>query len=121
MANPPISIPPFLNVPAPGSPIKSDWPQQITTYVVAEKRPQGFVAFPTTDASGFCRVNLPVAFSSASYAVSLTNADQASTGLIVYATAQKDGAGFYMFATRPAGGAVANSAIAINVTAIGPR
>ena len=34
MANPPISIPPFANVPAPGSPIKSDWPQQITQYVV---------------------------------------------------------------------------------------
>lgn len=34
MANPPITIGPFTNVPAPGSPIRSDWPQQITTYVV---------------------------------------------------------------------------------------
>lgn len=34
MANPPITIGPFTNVPAPGSPIKSDWPQQITNYVV---------------------------------------------------------------------------------------
>ena len=34
MANPPITIGPFTNVPAPGSPIASAWPQQITTYVV---------------------------------------------------------------------------------------
>lgn len=34
MANPPITIGPFANVPAPGSPIRSDWPQQITNYVV---------------------------------------------------------------------------------------
>jgi hypothetical protein len=34
VANPPISIPPFNNVPAPGSPIRSDWPQQITHYAV---------------------------------------------------------------------------------------
>lgn len=35
MANPPITIGPFTNVPAPGSPIKSDWPQQLTSYAVA--------------------------------------------------------------------------------------
>ena len=34
MANPPITIGPFTNVPAPGSPIRSDWTQQITTYAV---------------------------------------------------------------------------------------
>lgn len=34
MANPPITIGPFANVPAPGSPIRSDWPQQLTTYAV---------------------------------------------------------------------------------------
>jgi hypothetical protein len=33
MANPPITIGPFANVPAPGSPIRSDWAQQISTYV----------------------------------------------------------------------------------------
>lgn len=33
MANPPITIGPFANVPAPGSPIRSDWAQQITNYV----------------------------------------------------------------------------------------
>lgn len=34
MANAPITIGPFTNVPAPGSPVASDWPQQITQYVV---------------------------------------------------------------------------------------
>jgi len=31
--NPPITIGPFANVPAPGSGVKSDWAQQISTYV----------------------------------------------------------------------------------------
>lgn len=35
MANPPITIGPFNNVPAPGSPIKSDWPQEISTVATA--------------------------------------------------------------------------------------
>lgn len=34
MANPPITIGPFANVPAPGSPIRSDWAQQLTQYAV---------------------------------------------------------------------------------------
>ena len=34
MAAPPVVIGPFANVPAPGSPIRSDWPQQISQYVV---------------------------------------------------------------------------------------
>lgn len=33
MANPPITIGPFTNVPAPGSPIRSDWPQSISNFV----------------------------------------------------------------------------------------
>lgn len=41
-ANPPITIGPFTNVPAPGSPIRSDWPQQLTQYVVDR-----FAQFPT--------------------------------------------------------------------------
>jgi hypothetical protein len=32
--NPPITIGPFSNVPAPGSGVKSDWAQQITNYVL---------------------------------------------------------------------------------------
>jgi hypothetical protein len=35
MANPPITIGPFTNVPAPGSPIRSDWSQSISSYVAA--------------------------------------------------------------------------------------
>ena len=35
MANPPIVIGQFDNVPAPGSPIRSDWPQEISTAVTA--------------------------------------------------------------------------------------
>jgi hypothetical protein len=35
MANPPIVIGTFDNVPAPGSPIRSDWPQEISTLVTA--------------------------------------------------------------------------------------
>lgn len=31
--NPPVTIGPFTNVPAPGSGVKSDWPQQISQYV----------------------------------------------------------------------------------------
>ena len=42
MANPPIVIGTFDNVPAPGSPIKSDWPQEISTFVQA--LPRGYVA-----------------------------------------------------------------------------
>jgi hypothetical protein len=36
--NPPIVIGPFANVPAPGSGVKSDWPQQISTFVTALPR-----------------------------------------------------------------------------------
>ena len=36
MANPPITIGPFTNVPAPGSPIASPWAQQLTTFAVAD-------------------------------------------------------------------------------------
>jgi hypothetical protein len=32
-ANPPTTIGPFSNVPAPGSPIRSDWPQSVSTYI----------------------------------------------------------------------------------------
>jgi len=42
--NPPITIGPFTNVPAPGSGVKSDWAQQITNYV----NPGAWVAWPVT-------------------------------------------------------------------------
>ena len=37
-AAPPITIGPFTNVPAPGSPIRSDWPQQISQYVAVDNK-----------------------------------------------------------------------------------
>ena len=40
--NPPITIGPFANVPAPGSGVKSDWAQQISTYV----SPSAWTALP---------------------------------------------------------------------------
>ena len=43
--NPPISIPPFANVPAPGSGVTSAWAQQITHYVT-ENLARGLVARP---------------------------------------------------------------------------
>lgn len=42
--NPPITIGAFDNVPAPGSGVKSDWAQQISTYV----QPGAWVAWPFT-------------------------------------------------------------------------
>jgi hypothetical protein len=38
MANPPITIGPFDNVPAPGSPIRSNWAQEISTWVLTSPR-----------------------------------------------------------------------------------
>jgi hypothetical protein len=52
--NPPIVIGPFNNVPAPGSGVKSDWPQQISHYVT-EQLARGLVARPvvvTADQAG---------------------------------------------------------------------
>jgi hypothetical protein len=39
MASPPISIPPFTNVPAPGSAISSPWAQDLTNYVAGRVLP----------------------------------------------------------------------------------
>lgn len=52
MANPPITIGSFDNVPAPGSPIKSDWPQEISNYVQALPRGQIGVASMSGDQTG---------------------------------------------------------------------
>lgn len=80
MAEPPISIGPFDNVPAPGSPIRSDWPQDITQWAVdtfdvidqtletiddtfhANGRVQRGVSTVTTDVTGSVQVNYPSPF-----------------------------------------------------------
>lgn len=65
MANPPITIGPFTNVPAPGSPIKSDWPQQITTGVC--RVPQRLTGLPVMASGSYagevtlCTVTVPSA------------------------------------------------------------
>jgi hypothetical protein len=60
MANPPITIGSFDNVPAPGSPIRSDWPQEISTmawqHEVRLTRFQMSTVLVTTDASGICQI-----------------------------------------------------------------
>lgn len=50
-ASPPITIGPFTNVPAPGSPIRSDWAQDISTYVT-NYLPTIFVTIATVALSG---------------------------------------------------------------------
>jgi hypothetical protein len=47
----PITIGPFTNVPAPGDPIKSDWPQSISNYLWG-RYPRGYIGHaygPSTD------------------------------------------------------------------------
>lgn len=53
-ANPPITIGPFTNVPAPGSPIRSDWTQQITHRMVDQLEPdiQASVSSAGTSTTG---------------------------------------------------------------------
>lgn len=77
MANPPITIGPFANVPAPGSGIRSDWAQQISTYVDAMQIPNNIAgnahaygrlliqtgqAATVTDANGNILVTFPTPF-----------------------------------------------------------
>lgn len=75
MANPPITIGPFANVPAPGSPIRSDWCQDVSTYI-ANNVLRKDIATAQSVAS-------PTTFSSTVVASSLTAATgniQANTG-----------------------------------------
>jgi hypothetical protein len=123
MANPPIVIGPFDNVPAPGSPVRSDWPQEISHYVIdvlAVTRTQGFLVYPTTDANGFFRVNLPAGFSGTLNAVSIICADP-GLGLMLFQPQTFDASGFYCFAKRVDGSIIANAAISAHVIAVGPR
>jgi len=61
-AAPPITIGPFTNVPAPGSPIRSDWPQSISDYVAKLPLTQGGAGGFTTNASGDVGITFPTAF-----------------------------------------------------------
>ena len=70
-AAPPIVIGPFDNVPAPGSPIRSDWPQEITNYVVDLRNGLMFLrsgsTSVTTDPSGLASVTYGITYPFAPY------------------------------------------------------
>lgn len=59
MANPPITIGPFANVPAPGSPIKSDWAQDITNGLVSMLQLVGFGKAGTLSGVGTTVTDVP--------------------------------------------------------------
>jgi len=60
MANPPIVIGPFSTVPAPGSAMRSDWPQEITTDMVAllDRQPRRFSVNGSAGTSGGTFANI---------------------------------------------------------------
>lgn len=92
MANPPITIGPFTNVPAPGSPIASAWAQQLTQYAVdlaaslEAQRNRSWFATRTSNAT--------VGADTWGNATTMTIADaKAGTYLIVATAAFDQGAG----------------------------
>lgn len=80
MANPPITIGPFTSVPAPGSPIRSPWAQQITNFV-NDRFPNsmliktGMAIYPT-NANGDALIGFTPAFPTALIALIVTDASQ---------------------------------------------
>lgn len=52
MANPPITIGPFNNVPAPGSPIGSAWPQSVSTWIAQHSTLRIAQKFVTVSTNG---------------------------------------------------------------------
>ena len=93
MANPPITIGPFNSVPAPGSPIRSDWPQSISQYVTplatarsvagaAAIANQGVAINPSADLG-----NLPVSLYLLNYSALLSNPDDVNSANDIIVTA----------------------------------
>ncbi len=70
MANPPITIGPFNDVPAPGSPIRSSWPQSMSSAFTAMGKGVK-VSLPAADTNPspgqVRRVDVPIAFGAAPY------------------------------------------------------
>ena len=66
MANPPITIGRYANVPAPGSPIRSAWPQQITRDVAGM---QWGSSGANTDGNGCVWVTLPTPYANNGYRI----------------------------------------------------
>lgn len=69
MASNPIVIGPYANVPAPGSPIRSAWPQQITRQVAGIQAGASSVA---SDGNACIFVTLPYPYASTTYYVMLS-------------------------------------------------
>ena len=81
MANPPITIGPFTNVPAPGSPIRSNWPQQLTQFVVdrwpASLQWRYATVAAATNANGDALINFPTPFPNTLITAIVTDSTQA--------------------------------------------
>ena len=133
-ANPPIVIGPFTNVPAPGSPIGSDWPQSASNWMANAMRlykDGAIVAAASdrlmviggnvvinTDASGTGRYDFPTAFAATPVGVA-HNGDPAQNFLIAGHT--MTAASMTILARIAASGAAAAGAVRVWFVCIGPR
>lgn len=137
MANPPITIGPFTNVPAPGSPIRSDWPQQITNYVLETRNGftwqtsfdggpaqqgarlvQSRIIVVTTNASGDATIGFPFPFTDTAYAIVLSNVEPSLPHVQTIRTRNTTGIVINV-RTLAGGGIVASASTAVSVLAIG--
>ena len=133
-ANPPITIGPFANVPAPGSPIRSDWAQQITTYaydllripnVLQGAGDEGHLKIETktssvtTDAQGFATVMFNTGFTTPPVVIPCNAVWNATH---VFSTASGTNTTFTVNVRYwPDGALAGNSAVSFNWIAIGRR
>lgn len=119
MANPPITIGQFDNVPAPGSPIRSAWPQEISTVVNGLGVVRSGLSFLSTDAAGLVRVPYGYNYPTIPPAVSIMNGDPSHSHIYIAQTMETSG--FYMFVRQATTAApVANTAIAVRWIVFGP-
>lgn len=58
-ANPPMTIGPFTDVPAPGSPIRSDWPQSASHYITDQVVRRDVVSYQTIQSNLYLPVGAP--------------------------------------------------------------
>lgn len=127
-AAPPITIGPFTNVPAPGSPIRSDWAQQITNFVVGfdpgVKAGYGVVAGSAlvTITNGRGSIPFGVTFlPSPLPVVVLTNGDATIPHTPAVETVSTTGIAVYAFAIAATPTPAVNGVYRINWHAVGLR
>lgn len=140
LASPPVVIGPFDNVPAPGSPIRSDWPQEISSYVVtlaatdnrtsARTQLRGGsltdngplimsgTAVLSTDPTGYVTVGYPVPFTANGTPVGWPAEPSFDDRFTVQAMGTTS---FTMLVRNGAGAAKASSTVVVAWIAIGPR